>query len=69
MATVVRAVLIWENMWGLAESIIDSWSRYRGVDFGTSQASGVNYYGRYDFKILKAYTTGATPRMAREDAS
>ena len=69
MSTVARAVSMWKNKWGLAESNIDSRSRYRGVDFGTSQASGVNYSGHYDFKILKAYTAGATPRMAREDAS
>ena len=37
----------------LAESIIWSRSRFRGVDFFASHASGVDFYGRNDFKILK----------------
>ena len=38
----------------LAESIVWPRSRCRGVDFRSSQSSGVNFEGRNDFKILKA---------------
>ena len=37
----------------MAESIMCSRSQYRGVDFGASQRSGVDFMGRNSFKILK----------------
>ena len=37
----------------MAESIMCSRSQYRGVDFGASQRSGVDFMGRKAFKILK----------------
>ena len=37
----------------LAESIMWPRSQFRGVDFYTSQASGVDFMGRNNFKILK----------------
>ena len=37
----------------LVESIMWSRSRYRGVDFYTSQTSGVDFMGLNEFKILK----------------
>ena len=37
----------------LAESIMWPRSQFRGVDFYISQASGVDFMGRNNFKILK----------------
>ena len=38
----------------LAESIMRPRSQYRGVDFCVSLASGVDFMGRNNFKILKS---------------